>query len=159
MPSILLPKPIKFVDKAFDSSTNFGLANSGSTSTLRGSLQTFVDHVQRKIESLFSEIDTNAAFYGENQAAKLKLLKEKVGESIAIVATSVKDFDLAMEKLTTAYVDSDKTVGEAITEGANGLMSGINEATSSTRWSSGGSSSTPVGGGSSPSSSFTSKYF
>jgi hypothetical protein len=154
-PTITNPAVLNFAARMFDSSTNFGLTNANAADSLRGSLESFVASVRSRTESLFSQIDTNAAFYGENQAAKLQMLKDKVGAAVATVATSIKDLDDAMAVLVGGYNTADSTIAEAVETASGNVESSVETATEGTRWTSGGGGSSTGLGGGTPSSNFS----
>ncbi len=137
-PSIRSMPTLSFSARTFDSATNFGLTNTYSASNIMEAMRSYVTTVQSNVESVYDQIDTNAAFFGTNQAQQLKLLKDKVGESMGIVATSIKDLGTAMEELTRRYREADETAGQSLADSAANIKSAVDDATAGTRWSSSG---------------------
>lgn len=133
-PQITIAPQLVFVPIQFDSSTNLGLANSGSDDIISNSLSNFVKNVKTEATNLYESVDTNSAFYGNDQQNKLKKLMDTVGEAVGVISTSLKDFEKAMKELTNkAYKSSDDAVGASLDEARTTVDNSLNDL-GETRW-------------------------
>lgn len=120
---------------SFESTENLGLANAASSLNIQEALTTFVSTVKSKANELFSSIDASSAFMGATQTNKLSQLMTGVGDAVGVVATSIKDFETAMFKLThTSYTTSDSNVGDELSTARSSVNESLNDL-GETRWS------------------------
>lgn len=124
---------IVFSGIEFNGTENLGLATAGSAAQLAAQLNAFVTNTKSAINTLFTAVDANSAFFGE-QSGKIKGYIDKVGEVLATLTTAVKDFDEAMAQLTgTSYSTSDSSVTTEFAGADTNLESGL-DGLGETRW-------------------------
>ncbi|MBR6516465.1 MAG: hypothetical protein IKT40_06370 [Bacilli bacterium] len=125
--------PITFTALEFTGEENLGLTSTGSASALASQLNAFVTNTKSAIKALFDAVDANNAFFGE-QTTKVKGFIDKVGDTLGVLATAVKDFDEAMATLTgTSYSSSDSSVSTEFANSDTNLESGL-EGLGASRW-------------------------
>ena len=81
-----------------DNNTNRGLTDTSSRTNITTAIDTFVSQIKAQTATLFDEIQTNQAFFGE-QTNTIKSYITKVGDAIAEVTVAIKDMYNALEQL------------------------------------------------------------
>ena len=133
-PAVSSPPEITFTALTFNATTNMGLSNKNSDNTISSALSSFVKSVKSESSNLFESIDMSAAFYGSDQIKKLNKLRDTVGESVGVIATSLNDFEKAMKQLTEkSYKSSDDAVGDTLNEARDTVKKSLNDL-GETRW-------------------------
>lgn len=125
---------IDFVnDLDLDANTNRGLQNSSSKANIQAAVTDFVNAVKNRTKELFSAIETNQAFFGE-QSSSIKQYIEATGVAIGEVTTAVKDMNDALETLaSSSYTTASSDVTSAYST-AKSTMAATADELGSSRW-------------------------
>lgn len=117
-----------------DNNTNRGLKDAASKSNIKSSVDTFVGQIKAKTNTLFDEIQTNQAFFGE-QTSTIKSYVTKVGDAIAEVTIAIKDMYSALDQLVgTSYSTAQTDIKSQFTKASGSVDQSLNDLGSS-RWS------------------------
>lgn len=120
-------------DFNLDSNTNRGLQNANSATYIQTAVADFVAKVKNKTQGLFSAIEANQAFFGD-QAASIKSYIDATGLAIAEVTTAVKDLNDALSTLAnSAYSTASSDVSSAYSA-AKTSMESASEQLGNSRW-------------------------
>ncbi len=117
-----------------DNETNRGLKDATSKTTIQAAVDTFVGQVKAQTATLFDEIQTNQAFFGE-QTGTIKTYITKVGDAIAEVTIAIKDMYTALDQLVgTSYSTAQSDIQSQFTQAGGNVDKSLNDLGSS-RWS------------------------
>lgn len=104
-----------------DNNTDRGLADVNSANTIKTKVADYVKAIKAKASELFSEVDSNSAFFGD-QASSVNNYIEKCGNAIAEVSVAIKDLHNALDILAgTNYSDSVEQVSTQIDKGTSSV--------------------------------------
>ena len=130
--NVVLPVQIATVSKSFSAADQLGLKSASSSTVLHGSLNAFITTVRNKIDSIFEVVNSNQAFYGEEQMTGFTNYIKSINETMKDLQTSVKDLDDAMVALTGEYKAMDTNVNTQLGEAKSTVDSAVD--LGSTRW-------------------------
>ena len=117
-----------------DNNTNRGLKDASSKSTIQTAIDTFVGQIKAQTATLFDEIQTNQAFFGE-QTSTIKTYLAKVGDAIAEVTIAIKDMYSALDQLVgTSYASAQSDIQSQFDQAGGNVEQSLNDLGSS-RWS------------------------
>jgi len=117
-----------------DNNTNRGLKDAASKSNIQSAVDTFVGQIKSQTATLFDEIQTNQAFFGE-QTSTIKSYITKVGDAIAEVTVAVKDMYNALDQLVgTSYSTAQSDIQSQFTQASGSVDQSLNDLGTS-RWS------------------------
>ena len=124
---------IRFNQLTFNDNTNRGLVNSDSPAQIKSALETFVNGIKSKTDSLFEEITVNEAFFGL-QTNAIKGYIDECGKAIAEVTIAVKDiYDAVDVLLSRNYVNATSDVSTEMNSGKSDVASST-DALGSSKW-------------------------
>ena len=124
---------VKAKEKTFGANDDRGLKQDSSASTIKTSVETYVNAIKSKSNGLYSEITTEKAFFGE-QTSSINQYIVKVGDAIAEITVAIKDLYDALDRLAgTKYVESSSTVSQTFGENANTIEQSVSDLEG--RWS------------------------
>lgn len=113
--------------------TDRGLTNENSAAAIMSVVGDYVEGIKAKTTELFSEVDSNIAFYGE-QTSSINKYIESCGTAISEVSVAIKDLHEALETLAgTSYVNASSSVSEQVTEGISQVADSLSNLGDS-RW-------------------------
>lgn len=114
--------------------TNRGLQAADSKAKIQTSVDTFVNQIKAQTATLFDEIQTNQAFFGE-QTSTIKSYITKVGDAIAEVTIAIKDMYTALDQLVgTSYTTAETDISGQFDTASGNVEQSLNDLGSS-RWS------------------------
>lgn len=116
-----LDKIVNADPPTLDKNTDRGLADVNSANTIKTKVADYVKAIKAKSSELFSEVDSNSAFFGD-QASSVNNYIEKCGNAIAEVSVAIQDLHDALDKLAGInYTASVEEVSTQITKGASSV--------------------------------------
>lgn len=114
--------------------TDRGLKDAASKSNIQSAVDTFVNQIKAQTATLFDEIQTNQAFFGE-QTSTIKGYVTKVGDAIAEVTIAIKDMYNALDQLVgSSYSSAQSDIQQQFTQASGAVDQSLNDLASS-RWS------------------------
>lgn len=112
---------VKADPPTLDGNTDRGLASDSSASSIKSTVESYVNGIKAKASELFSEVDSNSAFFGE-QSSSINNYIEKCGNAIAEVSVAIKDLYDALDVLAgTSYTTASSDVSDQINSGASSV--------------------------------------
>lgn len=113
--------------------TNRGLKDAASKTNIQAAVDSFVGKIKAQTATLFDEIQTNQAFFGE-QTGTIKSYITKVGDAIAEVTIAVKDMYTALDQLVgSSYSTAQSDIQQQFTQASGNVDKSLNDLGSS-RW-------------------------
>lgn len=117
-----------------DNNTSRGLKDASSKTNIQTAIDTFVGQIKSQTATLFDEIQTNQAFFGE-QTSTIKTYIAKVGDAIAEVTIAIKDMYSALDQLVgTSYASAQSDIQSQFDQAGGSVEQSLTDLGSS-RWS------------------------
>lgn len=126
---IIEPKLIQLTNE-----TDRGLQAADSKAKIQDSINTFVNDIKKQTATLFEEIQTNQAFFGD-QTTTIKSYIDKVGDAVGEVTVAVKDMYTALDQLAgSSYSSTVESISEQFNQASGNVDTSLNDLGNS-RWS------------------------
>jgi len=120
-------------ERTFSDGEDRGLVSESSAATIKTSIDTYVSDIKTKLEGLFSSIDSNSAFFGE-QSKSINEYIVQIGSAIGEVATAVRDLYDQIDKLAnTQYSTAQSDIHQIFSQEKTNIDNAVNELGQS-RW-------------------------
>lgn len=127
-------KLITFTSEEIGLEVTRGLKDSTSATTIQTTFGNYLDDVKTKVNSFMESVDPKDAFFGEQQAAKLREYIKKVGEEIGVITTAANDLYQALSvHAGSNFTTQDQSMSTSLESGISNIESNINVAGDS-RW-------------------------
>ena len=125
---------VKKKERTFNESEDMGLKDESSATTIKSSIEGYVNEVKSQVKNLFDSIDVGAAFFGE-QTQVIKTYVEKVGTAIGEVSVAIRDMYEKIDEIAgTQYTQTATTdIKDSFTQ-ANSSVDAAVEAIGESRW-------------------------
>ena len=125
---------VKSKPKSIGSDEDRGLRDASSKTNIQGAVERFVNEIKNKTNGLFTEIESNTSFFGE-QTTAIKAYVEKVGVAVGEVTVAVKDMYDALENLAnSSYSTASADISQQFSQANTDVENSLNDL-GSTRWS------------------------
>lgn len=120
--------------KMIGNNTDRGLRDASSKTKIQTAIDTFIGQIKSQTATLFDEIQTNQAFFGE-QTNTIKAYITKVGDAIAEVTIAIKDMYNALDQLVgTSYGSAQTDIESQFNQAGSTVEQSLTDLSSS-RWS------------------------